>query len=329
LCNKENWDNFKKNKNLALEKKELEFKIKRYEKIYNDFADTEFFLEFLEKENDINYIDEIKKNMINIENDLNNFRTESLLGGEYDNSNVIMSLHSGAGGTESCDWVSILFRMYNKFCERKKFNLLIHDVLAGETVGIKSITFEIHGKNAYGNLKSECGIHRLIRLSPFDSANKRHTSFASVDVLPEIEIDDNLKVNDEELRVDTFRSSGAGGQHVNTTDSAVRITHLPTGIVVSCQNERSQKQNRDFALKVLHAKLLAQKIENQKNKIKNIGEKHKNIEFGSQIRTYVFHPYKLIKDHRTRLEKSNVDFIMDGNIDEFIINFLILKSKQD
>jgi peptide chain release factor 2 len=233
-----------------------------------------------------------------------------------------MTLHAGAGGTESCDWVEMLFRMYSKFCERRKFNLFIHETLPGETTGIKSIICEIRGKNIYGYFKSEHGVHRLIRLSPFDSLNRRHTSFASVDILPDIEIDDKLKIPEDELKIDTFRSSGAGGQHVNTTDSAVRITHLPTGIVVSCQNERSQRQNKDFALKIIYAKLLDLKIQKQKDKIKNISSEHKNIAFGSQIRTYVFHPYKLVKDHRTNFETSNINSVINGQFDEFINKFL-------
>jgi len=257
------------------------------------------------------------------------FYIASLLCEQYDINNAILSLHAGAGGTESCDWVNMLLRMYSKWSEKHGMKFIILDILEGDEAGIKSVSFEIQGENAYGYLKSEKGVHRLIRISPFDSSSRRHTSFASCDVMPEINQEINkTKIPDEELRIDTYRSSGAGGQHVNKTDSAIRITHLPTGIVVQCQNERSQRQNRELAMKILQSKLFVLKLEAQKEKLDQIRGEQKEIAWGSQIRTYVFHPYSLVKDHRTNTQNGNVLSVMDGDIDIFINNFLI-KLNQD
>jgi len=245
----------------------------------------------------------------------------TLLNEKYDNLNALVTLHSGAGGTESYDFVNILFRMYQKFCDDENLKLIVLDFLK-EDVGYKSITFKVLGDNAYGLLKSEKGVHRLVRISPFDANKRRHTTFASVEVIPEIENDNEIVINPAELKIDTFRSSGAGGQHVNTTDSAIRITHIPTNIVVTCQNERSQVQNKENALKVLKSKLLNLKISQQKNTISEISGELDKIEWGSQIRSYVFCPYTMVKDHRTNFETSNVEEILDGKLEDFILSYL-------
>ena len=242
--------------------------------------------------------------------------------GEYDRNNAIVTLHSGAGGTEACDWTNMLFRMYTKWADKNGFQIEILDMLDGEEAGLKSVTIQVNGENAYGYLKSEKGIHRLVRVSPFDSSGRRHTSFASCDVMPEIENDTEIEINPEDIRVDTYRASGAGGQHVNKTSSAIRITHNPTGIVVQCQDERSQFSNKDRAMKMLKSKLLSLKIEEQMKKLAEIRGDVKEIGWGSQIRSYVFMPYTLVKDHRTSEETGNVQAVMDGNIDNFISAYL-------
>ena len=241
-----------------------------------------------------------------------------LLNGPYDKNNCIIDIHSGAGGTEACDWALMLYRMYTRYIEKKKFKMEILSYQEGEEAGIKSVSFLVKGTNAYGYLKNEKGVHRLVRLSPFDSNNRRHTSFASVEVTPEIEQDNSIEIDDKDLKIDVYRSTGAGGQGVNTTDSAVRITHLPTKIVVTCQNERSQIQNKEQALKVLKNKLLLKKLEEQEQELNQIKGNQMNIEFGSQIRSYVMHPYSMVKDHRTNVETSNVSKVLDGDIDLFI-----------
>ena len=242
----------------------------------------------------------------------------TLLNGPYDKNNCILEIHPGAGGTESCDWASMLYRMYLRYCENKKFKVELLDYQAGDEAGIKSVSIKVTGLYAYGYLKNEKGVHRLVRLSPFDSNNRRHTSFASVDITPEIENDNEVDLDDKDLKIDVYRSTGAGGQGVNTTDSAVRITHLPTKIVVTCQNERSQIQNKEQALKVLRSKLLLIKLEEQEKEMNKLKGEQMNIDFGSQIRSYVMHPYSMVKDHRTNIETSNVSKVMDGDIDMFI-----------
>ena len=242
----------------------------------------------------------------------------TLLNGPYDTNNCILEIHPGAGGTESCDWASMLYRMYLRYCENKKFKVELLDYQAGDEAGIKSVSIRVIGHYAYGYLKNEKGVHRLVRLSPFDSNNRRHTSFASVDITPEIENDNSIEIDDKDLKIDVYRSTGAGGQGVNTTDSAVRITHLPTKIVVTCQNERSQIQNKEQALKVLKSKLLLIKLEEQEKEMNKLKGDQMNIDFGSQIRSYVMHPYSMVKDHRTNIETSNVSKVMDGDIDIFI-----------
>lgn len=245
-----------------------------------------------------------------------------LLSGPYDHNNCVLEVHSGAGGTEACDWAAMLYRMYLRFCEKHHYKIEVLEYLEGEEAGIKSASILVKGKDAYGYLKCEKGVHRLVRLSPFDSNNRRHTSFASVDVTPEFDNQINLEVNEADLKIDVYRSSGAGGQHVNTTDSAVRITHLPTKIVVTCQNERSQIQNKENAMKLLKNKLLLLEIEKQNQEMAAVKGEQKNIEFGSQIRSYVMHPYSMVKDHRTNCETSNVGKVLDGDIDLFIESYL-------
>ncbi len=241
-----------------------------------------------------------------------------LLSGPYDKNDCILEIHSGAGGTEACDWANMIYRMYQRWCEKKKYKIEILDYQTGEEAGIKSVSLKIKGLNAYGYLKNEKGVHRLVRLSPFDSNNRRHTSFASVEVTPDIEVDNSIEIDEKDLKIDVYRSTGAGGQGVNTTDSAVRVTHLPTKIVVTCQNERSQIQNKEQAIKVLKSKLLVKKLEEQAKEINAIKGEQMNIEFGSQIRSYVMHPYSLVKDHRTNEETSDVFKVLDGEIDKFI-----------
>jgi peptide chain release factor 2 len=253
---------------------------------------------------------------------IENMRLETLLSGAYDKNNAILTLHSGAGGTEAQDWVQMLFRMYTRWAERRGFRVETLDFLEGEEAGIKSVTFLVEGLNAYGYAKAEKGVHRLVRISPFDASGRRHTSFASVEVMPEIADDIEININPDDLRIDTYRSSGAGGQHVNKTDSAIRITHIPTGIVVSCQNERSQHKNRETALKMLKSKLLQLAEQEQKEKIEDLKGVQKDIAWGSQIRSYVFHPYSMVKDHRTGFEMGNIDAVMDGDIDGFINAYL-------
>lgn len=245
-----------------------------------------------------------------------------LLNGPYDKNNCTLEVHSGAGGTEACDWASMLYRMYLRYCEKKGFKTEILDYQEGEEVGIKSATIEVKGINAYGYLKAEKGVHRLVRLSPFDAANKRHTSFASIDIIPEFDNTINIEINEKDLKIDVYRSSGKGGQGVNTTDSAVRITHLPTKTVVTCQNERSQIQNKETAMKMLKAKLYVIEQEKKNQELNDIKGTYQNIEFGSQIRSYVMHPYSMVKDHRTNTETSNVSKVMDGEIDMFIESYL-------
>ncbi len=247
---------------------------------------------------------------------------ESLLSGKYDSLNAIITIHSGAGGTESQDWAEMLLRMYLRYAERTKYKVKMLDYQAGDDAGIKSVSFMLEGDNAYGYLKSEKGVHRLVRISPFDANKRRHTSFASVDVVPEIINDDEIKINPDDLRIDTFRSSGAGGQYINKTDSAIRITHIPTGIVVACQSERSQIQNKESAMKMLYSKLAELKEEKEQAELKNIQGDLKKIEWGSQIRSYVFCPYTMVKDHRTGFETANIQAVMDGDIGDFISEYL-------
>ena len=271
-------------------------------------------------------VEQIEESITNLPERLEKLNMLLLLSGPYDKNNCIIDIHSGAGGTEACDWALMLYRMYTRWCEKKSYKIEILDYQAGDEAGIKSASLLIKGPNAYGYLKNEKGVHRLVRLSPFDSNNRRHTSFASIEVTPEIEQDNSLEIDEKDLKIDVYRSSGCGGQGVNTTDSAVRITHLPTKIVVTCQNERSQIQNKEQAMKVLRNKLLLKKYEEQEKELKQIKGDQMNIEFGSQIRSYVMHPYNMVKDHRTNIETSNVKKVMDGDLDIFIEGYLKYKN---
>uniref|UniRef100_UPI004057183C peptide chain release factor 2 n=1 Tax=Agathobacter sp. TaxID=2021311 RepID=UPI004057183C len=304
------------------ELKSLKDDVATYSKLATGYEDIETMIEMGYEENDASLIPEIKSMMDDFIGTYEAIRLKTLLSGEYDKDNAIVSLHAGAGGTESCDWASMLFRMYSRWADKKGFGLTVLDSLDGEEAGIKSITFEVNGENAYGYLKSEKGVHRLVRISPFNAAGKRQTSFVSCDVMPDIEEDVDVEVKEEDLRIDTYRSSGAGGQHINKTSSAVRITHLPTGIVVQCQNQRSQFQNKDKAMQMLKAKLYLKKQEEQEAKAAGIRGEVTEIGWGNQIRSYVMQPYTMVKDHRTDVESGNVGAVMDGSIDIFINGYL-------
>lgn len=264
----------------------------------------------------------LEEDMLSFDEELKAFEVETILSGPYDASNAILELHPGAGGTESQDWADMLYRMYLRYAQKKKYKVEVIDYQAGEEAGIKSVTLLVKGPFAYGYLKAERGVHRLVRISPFDSNARRHTSFASLDVMPEIDDDIDIDIKDEDLKIDVYRSGGAGGQSVNTTDSAVRITHVPSGIVVTCQNERSQLKNKEQAMSVLKAKLVQEEIRKQEELLKNIKGEQKDIGWGSQIRSYVFHPYQMVKDHRTNYEVGQVDLVMDGELDGFINAYL-------
>ena len=288
------------------------------EQVLTKVKDDLELVNLLEIENDEESIQELEQEIVFIEQKTEEVNLLLLLNGPYDKNDCTLEIHPGAGGTESCDWALILYRMYTRWCEKKKYKVEVLDYQDGDEAGIKSVMIRVKGNNAYGYLKNEKGVHRLVRLSPFDSNNRRHTSFASIEVTPEIEQDNNIEIDEKDLKIDVYRSTGAGGQGVNTTDSAVRITHLPTKIVVTCQNERSQIQNKEQALKVLKNKLLMKKLEEQNQELNEIKGEQMNINFGSQIRSYVLHPYSMVKDHRTNAETSNVGKVLDGDIDMFI-----------
>ncbi|WP_343029940.1 peptide chain release factor 2 [Alkalibaculum sporogenes] len=294
----------------------------RYSAIQEKLADVEVLFELLEEEDDEALIQDLQIALDEIQKEIDDFYLETLLSGEYDANNAIVSLHPGAGGTESQDWAEMLLRLYMRWADNRGFKVKTLDYQPGDEAGIKSVTFSVEGINVYGYLKCEKGVHRLVRISPFDSSGRRHTSFASVDVTPELEADSSIELNTEDLRIDTFRSSGAGGQHVNTTDSAIRITHIPTGLVVQCQNERSQHKNKETAMKMLISKLVEIKEMEHKDKVEDIQGKYGQIAWGNQIRSYVFHPYSMVKDHRTNTETGNVQGVMDGSIDIFINDYL-------
>ncbi len=284
--------------------------------------DVETLLELVAEEGDESYAAEIEENLEKAEKDIEDLRLQTLLKGKYDALNAIMTLHSGAGGTEACDWTEMLYRMYICYSEKHGYKLTELDRVDGDEAGIKSVTFKVEGDNAYGYLKAEKGVHRLVRISPFDANSRRHTSFSSVEVMPEIDDTEEIVIRPEELKVDTYRSSGAGGQHVNKTESAIRITHLPTGIIVACQNERSQVQNREQAMKMLMSKLIEKRESERMEEAASIKGEMKKIEWGSQIRSYVFCPYTMVKDHRTGCETGNIDAVMNGELDPFIIDYL-------
>lgn len=304
-------------------------RIEEFESLKSQIEDLELLIEMVKEEDDESHLPEIQKEIKRVGIILENARIATLLKEDYDRNNAILSIHAGAGGTEAQDWADMLYRLYTRWVQDHNYKLTIIDILPDTEAGIKSVTMLVEGENAYGYLKSEKGVHRLVRISPFDAAKKRHTSFASIDVTPEMEDVEDVDINESDLRIDTYRSTGAGGQHVNTTDSAIRITHIPTGIVVSCQNERSQFKNKEVAMKLLKSKLVEiKKIEN-KEKIDDIQGKYNQIAWGSQIRSYVFHPYSMVKDHRTNAETGNVQSVMDGNIDMFINEYLVMKSRNN
>jgi len=300
----------------------MKTKVDRYTRLARNWEDLKTLNELGFEENDASVIPEMAEGLKKLKNDLEKLRLETLLTKPYDKNNAILTLHAGAGGTEAQDWVQMLLRMYTRWGEMHGYTVSTLDFLDGDEAGIKSVTINIIGENAYGYLRSEKGVHRLVRISPFDASGRRHTSFASADVMPELNDDIEVDINPDDLRVDTYRASGAGGQHINKTESAIRITHIPTGFVVSCQTQRSQFQNRDTAMKMLKAKLLDLKEREQKEKIEDLKGIQMDIAWGSQIRSYVFCPYTLVKDHRTNCERGDVNSVMDGEIDKFINAYL-------
>lgn len=321
------WDNREKAQSVIKELKIARAIIDPYFQCRKEFDELGELLVIV-GEGDEGGVEEISSSLRRLEKDIDALEFKSLMGGELDKNSVILSIHAGAGGTESCDWASMLLRMYSMWADGSKYKTEMIDMLPGEEAGVKSVVMIIEGPYAYGYLKSERGVHRLVRISPFDANKRRHTSFASVDVIPELEDDIEIDINESDLRIDTYRSSGAGGQHVNVTDSAVRITHIPTGIVVQCQNERSQFKNKSTAMKVLKARLYESKMDERRKELEAEYAKKQKIEWGSQIRSYVMHPYSMVKDHRTDHETSNVNAIMDGSIDEFIEAYLRWKAKK-
>jgi peptide chain release factor 2 len=306
-------------------RKRVEADLELLKRLRGQEDDARVLMEWLQGGEDVEK--DLKTSLASLEATLEGAEFQKMLGGEHDRANAILTINSGAGGTESQDWAEMLLRMYLRWCEKRGFRRDITDIQAGEEAGIKSATVMVQGEYAYGYLSTEVGVHRLVRISPFDSAARRHTSFASVFVWPEIDEDIKIEVQEKDLRIDTYRSSGAGGQHVNVTDSAVRITHLPTGIVVSCQNERSQIRNREVAMKVLKARLYDLELQKQRAKLDAVESSKKDIAFGSQIRSYVMHPYRMIKDHRTKHEVGDVDRVMDGDLDGFIKSALVARAK--
>ena len=316
------WDNPEKSNQKMREAKGLKDIVETMDGLSGQYEDILTLIELGYEDNDPAIIPDIAEELDSFKETFENIRISTLLSGEYDGNNAILKLNAGAGGTESCDWCSMLYRMYTRWAERKGFSLEVIDYLDGDEAGIKSVTFQINGENAYGYLKSEKGVHRLVRISPFNAQGKRQTSFVSLDVMPDIEEDVDVEVRDEDIRIDTYRSSGAGGQHINKTSSAIRITHFPTGIVVTCQNERSQFQNKDKAMQMLKAKLYMLKQEENAEKLSDIRGDVKEIGWGNQIRSYVMQPYTMVKDHRTNEESGNVDAVMDGAIDPFINAYL-------
>ncbi len=311
-----------KSKKVLQQTAALKAKVQGYDDLVSKYEEINTIIEMGREEEDEELLEEAKTLKEEFLKEYDELKISTLLDGEYDKENAIVTLHAGEGGTEACDWVSMLFRMYTRWAEKRGFKVETLDYLEGDEAGIKSVTFSVEGMNAYGYLKSEKGVHRLVRVSPFDSSGRRHTSFASADVMPEIDDDIEIQVNPDDIRVDTYRASGAGGQHVNKTSSAIRITHFPTGVVVQCQNERSQHSNKDMAMKMLKSKLLELKIEEQMNKLAEIRGDVKINAWGSQIRSYVFMPYTLVKDVRTGEETGNIQSVMDGNIDPFINAYL-------
>ena len=321
------WDDLEASQAILQKTGKLKNKVEEYDKISSSYEDLLVLIDMGDEEGDLSLVEEITTSINELEAGLASLRLQTLLTGEYDANNVILTFHAGAGGTEAMDWVQMLVRMYTRWSERHGFSVKVLDFLDGDEAGLKSATMLIEGENAYGYLKSESGVHRLVRVSPFDASGRRHTSFASIEVMPEISDDADIEIRDEDVKMDVFRSSGAGGQHINKTSSAVRLTHIPTGIVVACQNERSQFQNREQAMRMLKSKLLEIKEREHLEKIEDIKGVQKEIAWGSQIRSYVFMPYTLAKDHRTSFESGNINGVMDGDLDGFINAYLKAASK--
>ena len=316
------WNDPERSTRLVREAKHLKDEVDTFRELEQEYEDIQTMIQMGYEENDASLIPEIQEMLDHFSETLEKMRMKLLLSGEYDGYDAILRLNAGAGGTESCDWCSMLYRMYTRWAERKGFSIEVLDYLDGDEAGVKSVTFQVNGENAYGLLKSEKGVHRLVRISPFNAAGKRQTSFVSCDVMPDIEKDLDVEINDEDIRIDTYRSSGAGGQHINKTSSAIRITHFPTGIVVQCQNERSQHMNKDKAMQMLKAKLYLLKQQEAEAKLSGIRGEVTDIGWGNQIRSYVMQPYTMVKDHRTNEETGNVDAVMDGAIDIFINAYL-------
>jgi peptide chain release factor 2 len=314
------WDDTARAQETNKQARAVENKIKKYNGLVEKIGDLEVLLEFAAEDDEM--AAELEDELQKLETECEKTKLEALLTGEYDSHNAILSLNAGAGGTEAQDWNDMLFRMYKRWCEREGYEVKVLDYLAGNEAGIKSVSFLVTGENAYGFLKAEKGVHRLVRISPFDSSARRHTSFASMDVMPEVDLTSEVEIPPDEIKMDVYHASGAGGQHINKTSSAVRLTHIPTGLVAACQNERSQLQNREMAMRMLVAKLVEIKEREHMEQMAEIKGEMKKIEWGSQIRSYVFHPYKMVKDHRTNVETSNVDAVMDGDIDRFIYAYL-------
>lgn len=316
------WDDVENSQNVMKELKGLKDSIEEYDRIYSLYEDIDVLIQMADEEQDDSLLEDISVNAEEFKESFETFRIKTLLSGEFDTNNAVITIHAGAGGTESCDWANMLYRMYNRWADKKGFSVEVLDYLEGDEAGIKSVTIQINGFNAYGYLKSEKGVHRLVRISPFNAAGKRQTSFASLDVMPELDDDIKVDINEDDLKIDTYRSSGAGGQHVNKTESAIRITHKPTGVVVQCQNERSQHSNKDKAMKMLAAKLYLLKKQENMDKLSDIRGEVTENGFGSQIRSYVLQPYTMVKDHRTSQESGNAQAVLDGDIDSFINAYL-------
>lgn len=316
------WEDLKKSQEITKRSKELKETIEEYNSLVSQWEDLNALIELGLEEGDETLSDEVDREFQVLNKKIEDLKIRTLLSGLYDRNNAILSIHAGAGGTEAQDWTEMLLRMYTRWASDKGFEVETVDYLQGDEAGVKSVTIMVKGQFAYGYLKSEAGVHRLVRISPFDAAGRRHTSFALVEVLPELNDDLEVEIKPEDLKIDTFRSSGAGGQHVNKTESAIRITHMPTGIIVSCQSERSQLSNRETAMKMLKAKLIDLMMKEQKEKIEDLKGEHREAGWGNQIRSYVFQPYTLVKDHRTNFEIGNVGAVMDGHIDEFINAYL-------
>ena len=316
------WNNNEKAQKVLQENKLLKETLDEFNHLESSLEEIDVFIELAIEEGDISLEKEVEKMIENLESSIDELKIKTLLSGEYDKNNAILSINAGTGGLDAQDWAQMLLRMYVRWADRKGFKVSTLDMISDPEAGIKSATIQVEGLNAYGYLKSEKGVHRIVRISPFDPSGKRHTSFASIDVVPELDESIEIDINPSDLKIDTYRASGAGGQHINTTDSAVRITHIPTGVVVQCQNQRSQHSNKDTAMRMLMAKLIELKELEQKEKIEDLQGKYSQITWGSQIRSYVFQPYKLVKDHRTNAEMGNVDSVMDGSIDLFINEYL-------